>query len=219
MKSTILRSLIAAATILVFGSSFALAASYQRTDDTIVDPILLITALGGGPHPYAGPNLEPFAILAEANLTGADLIGADLTGADLSFADLIGADLSDADLSFALLFFANLTGADLSSANLSFANLTGADLSSADLTGADLSFAILTGANLTGAQYDEFTVFPSGDIWDVPPWGLDGGITPWEAGMIPVPEPSAGSLLLFGAMGLAGLALRRDYPASSRSRT
>lgn len=36
-------------------------------------------------------------------------------------------------------------------------------------------------------------------------WGMDGGIEPWNAGMIPVPASSVGLLLLFGAMGLTGL--------------
>ena len=81
------------------------------------------------------------------------------------------------------------------------ANLTNADLSGADLIGADL-----TGTILLGALYDESTLFPSGNTYDNPPWGLDGGIEPWNAGMIPAPEPSIGLLLFFGAMGLAGLA-------------
>jgi hypothetical protein len=98
----------------------------------------------------------------------------------------------------------NLQSAVLTKADLSFANLSGADLSDADLTSADLSFA-----TLTGAQYDEFTVLPSGNTCDIPPWGSDGGIEPWNAGMIPVPEPLYGLLLLCGALGLAGLAATR----------
>jgi hypothetical protein len=89
----------------------------------------------------------------------------------------------------------------LTNADMSFANLSGADLSNADLTSANFS-----SATLTGSLYDEFTIFPSGDIWDTPPWGLPNDSTPWDLGMIPVPEPSVGMLLLFGAMGLVGLA-------------
>jgi hypothetical protein len=84
--------------------------------------------------------------------------------------------------------------------------LSGADLAFADLSGADLSGSNVSGTELFGAQYDESTLFPSGNTWDNPPWGLDGGIEPWNAGMIPTPEPSVGVLLLFGALGLAGLA-------------
>ena len=54
--------------------------------------------------------------------------------------------------------------------------------------------------------YDEFTLFPSGNTYDIPPSGLDGDIEPWFAGMLPAPEPSFGLLLLFGALGLVGLA-------------
>ena len=57
--------------------SVAEAASYQRTDGTIIDPIL---DRSGITHFHSGPNLEP---------------GADLSGADLTCADLYGADLTD----------------------------------------------------------------------------------------------------------------------------
>ena len=52
----------------------------------------------------------------------------------------------------------------------------------------------------------ELVAAASGNTYDNPPWGLDGGIEPWNAGMIPAPEPSVGLMLLFGALGLAGLA-------------
>ena len=58
---------------------------------------------------------------------------------------------------------------------------------------------------LVGAYYDGTTSFPSGDTDQTPPWGLDGGASPWEAGMRPVPEPSLGIALLIGAPGLAGM--------------
>ncbi len=39
-----------------------------------------------------------------------------------------------------------------------------------------------------GAYYDEQTLFPSGSDYSAGSLGLAGGITPWDAGMIPVPE-------------------------------
>ena len=59
---------------------------------------------------------------------------------------------------------------------------------------------------MTGSQYDESTIFPSGSTYDLPPWDLPDDATPWNAGMMPVPEPSAGMLLVFGVVGMAGLA-------------
>ena len=59
------------------------AASYQKIDGTIVDPIQY---RGGGDHPYSGSDLMPDADLTNANLTGADLTGATLTDATLTAA-------------------------------------------------------------------------------------------------------------------------------------
>ena len=53
-------------------SSSAFAASYQQIDGTIIDPI---QDRFGGNLGYSGNNLEPFAVLAFANLTGAILAG------------------------------------------------------------------------------------------------------------------------------------------------
>jgi hypothetical protein len=146
------------------------------------------------------------ALLSNATLIGANLANASLMNGQLGFANLNSAIMTDCNLTSSNLAFASLDSANLTNADMSFANLVDAKLVNADLKGADLS-----SANLTAALYDESTVFPSGDIWDVPPWGLDGGVEPWNAGMIPVPEPSAGSLLLFGVMGLAGLwAMKRS---------
>ena len=58
--------------------SVAEAASYQKTDGTIVDPILDRLGIA---HYYSGPNFEP-----GANLWGANLPRADLTGGTLGFA-------------------------------------------------------------------------------------------------------------------------------------
>jgi len=82
--------------IAAFATSTVDAASYQKTDGTIVDPIRLTH---GGPHSYSGVNLESGANLTGANLTNANLTGANLTGADLNGADLTHANLvEDADL-------------------------------------------------------------------------------------------------------------------------
>ena len=59
------------------------AASYQKIDGTIVDPIQY---RGGGDHPYSGSDLMPDADLTTAPLTGADLTGATLTDATLTAA-------------------------------------------------------------------------------------------------------------------------------------
>jgi hypothetical protein len=130
--------------------------------------------------------------------------GVSQPGQNLQSAVLTKADLSSANLAGAILFNTTLVGADLSSAVLINTNLTNANLSSADLTSADLAFA-----NLTGSLFDELTIFPSGNAYDVSPWGLHNGITPWGAGMIPTPEPASGLMLAVGGLGLAGLAARR----------
>ena len=183
----------------------------------------------------AGANLS-FAVLDDADLFVADLRFVNLTGSDLDraildFALLIDGLLSDVRLVDASLISANLSGADLTNAvvgraDLRNANLTGAtftgaillmsdlrdaNLTDADLTGAFLGSARLQGATLDGALYDENTVFPSGDFYDSPPWGLDMvGSTPWDRGMIPTPEPSVAWMLIAGTCGVGGLArLRR----------
>jgi len=147
---------------------------------------------------------QPGEDLQSAVLTKADLSFSNLNGTVLANATLIGANLNGASLFNVNMSSANLDSAILTNADLSFANLDDANLVNADLTGADLS-----SANLTGALYDEFTIFPSGNTYDIPPWGLDGGISPWNAGMIPTPEPSLGLMLLFGSGALAGFASRR----------
>ena len=101
----------------------------------------------------------------------------------------------------------NLESAQLDRADLTFTDLSGAILTNASLTGANLTGADLASATLTGAVYDEATLFPSGDSYLVSPWGFDGADSPWDRGMIPVPEPSSRLYLLLGA--LASLALAR----------
>ena len=124
------------------------AASYQKNDGTIVNPIL---DTGGNVLAYSGNNLEASALLYNANLTSANLTSADLIGAYLNDAILTHAKLNDATLSHATLTSANLTHADLLGANLTNANLTNANLHYADCTGADFTGAILTNANFAGA--------------------------------------------------------------------
>jgi hypothetical protein len=73
-----------------------------------------------------------------------------------------------------------------------------------------MKWAIFWDATLDGTFYNENTIFPSGDYYDSPPWDLDpDGTTPWDRGMIPVPEPSIGWMLVFGASWVGGLARRR----------
>ena len=159
----------------------AQAASYQKTDGTVVDPIQSVL---GGPLPYLAPNLEPFvstpgaslafAVLDEADLYVADLRNVNLTrssldGANLGFAllidallvetRLVGADLSNAalpgaDLTNSIVGQANLSNANLIGANLSGANPTQSDLMSANLTDADLTGTGLRSAFLVGAMLD-----------------------------------------------------------------
>lgn len=130
--------------------------------------------------------------------------------------DWSGVAQSGSDLSRAELKFADLSQGDLSSSILVDTDLLFADLSGADLSGADVS-----GTDFFGARYDESTLFPSGQTIYVPPWGLDGGITPWDAGMIFVPEPSLGLLQLFAAATLIGLAAmkRSGETASPNARS
>ena len=193
------------------------AASYQKINGTIVDPI---QSVWGGALPYSGNNVEPYADLYYADLSGADLYRANLNYADLSDANLYYAILTDATLTgatldFANLGFADLTGADLSLADLTGANLNSADLSSVDLTGAwiwgaDLSDADLSGSILTDIQYnvdatwtDAFYDYRNEPTWDS---GMDAA---WRssAGILrTTPEPAA---ILLALWGLALLPRRR----------
>jgi hypothetical protein len=144
-------------------------------------------SLGAGEHHYC----ENWSFLMQA-------------GANLSDSFLVRIDLSNAVLSGSVLAGADLSGADLSNASLFNAGLQSTILASADLTGADLSFA-----DLSGALYDENTVFPPGGTYDSGAWGLPGGVSPWAAGMIPVPEPSFGWMLGLGAAALLFLSAGR----------
>ena len=76
--------------IAAFAASTVDAASYQKVDGTIVDPML---DRNGEPHSYSGANLQPGAYLSEANLSEAHLFYADLYRANLTGANLSGAAL------------------------------------------------------------------------------------------------------------------------------
>ncbi len=120
---------------LALPSGSALAASYQLTNGTIVDPILRVG--NGELHPYSGVDLAP---------------GADLQGADLSFADLRTAALANADLRLANLWFTQLRDADLAGANLSGSDIWQGDFSGANLTGAVWVNSSISETNLSGAN-------------------------------------------------------------------
>lgn len=234
MRSHITIALVSALVLLVANSS-ARAASYQQTGGTIIDPIQLT---GGGAHPYAGPNLEPFASIPFANLGDADLSSADLFTADLTDADLPSTDLSSADLtnatpvnvvlSFANLTNANLTNANLSTADLSFANLSNTNLSSTNLSmaillSADLSLANLSGADFTGADLS-FSFNLASTFWAGVAPIYDGntdftgtGFNAYAAGWTAVPEPGMLLLIKIGVLGLAVGARHRMQRFSNMS--
>lgn len=142
----------ATAFALLLGANPALASSYETVFATIIDPI---QNTSGGPHPYAGPNLEPFAGLAGADLSFALLEDANLDVADLRFVNFDGAVLDGASLSFALLIDASMIGVRLVDAILSNANLFGADLTNGVVGRADLRQANLIGAIFTGATLQQ----------------------------------------------------------------
>ena len=108
--------------IAAFAAATVDAASYQKTDGTIVDPIMIWFTMNI--HYYSGANLEPYADLSKADLHQAVLLFADLRHANLSGANLWNANLTDADLTDADLTAAYLRYADLRDANLSGSNLT-----------------------------------------------------------------------------------------------
>ncbi len=124
-------------------------------------------------------------------------------GDDLRDSFLSRIDLSSATLDGVLLLGSDLSGADLSNASLFNADLGQTILAGANLTSADLSFA-----SLDGAFYDQDTLFPSGGNLASGSWGLPGGATPWDLGMVPVPEPSVCWGLIAGAAALVGLRRR-----------
>ena len=159
---------------LVCASNAALAASYQRTDGGVVDPIRFAWGftdnVGSTVHPYVGVDLAPGVDLRGVELWTADLRGADLAGADLATGNLQSADLREANLVGANLYDTRVTQASLRGADLERATLGGymgfgADLAWANLRGVtwrdsgtsefELGFADLSFADLRGWQADE----------------------------------------------------------------
>jgi len=179
------------------------AASYQKIDGTIVDPILVMQDGALVYSDYSGPNLEPNANLKNVVLPRAFLWDADLTNANLSGADLFNAFLLEAKLSYADLSDANLSGAGMGSTNLSYTNLTGADLTQVILGDANLDHANVSGATFTGAEYwinakwtDAFYYTDNVPVWD-------SGMDPVALGILalaPIPEPTT---LLLALLALA----------------
>jgi hypothetical protein len=174
--------------IAAFAASTVDAASYQKTDGTIVDPILKLT---GGPHSYSGANLEPDAELSDAYLPDADL----------SYANLSYANLTDADLSHAILRYADLDYADLTGANLRYADLTGADLGGANLSGSNLRL-FLHPAYWTNAYY--YTN-------NVPDWAPAGMDQAWrDRWDILAIDPTSGDFNSDGVFDAADYTVWRD---------
>ena len=129
--------------LVVLAATSLDAASYQKTNGTIVDPIL---RNNGTYHSYSGPNLEP----GVTNIGPS--YGADLSQAMLAYADLNGAHLSNTKLGYANLFNANLADAAINSVELNNSDMRGANLTDAYAAGVTLTNANLFGATLTGAN-------------------------------------------------------------------
>jgi hypothetical protein len=123
---------------------------------------IVVTCLGLGDCEGAiAPDLIwPGAVIEGQSFPFAVLIDADLSGAEANFIHLGGADASGA----------TFVGASLSGANLRGTDFTGADLTGADLTGADLSGAILIDAVIVGVDWRGVffceTEMPDGSIRD-----------------------------------------------------
>lgn len=163
----LLRNCSLALLLMAAAAPEAFSASYQKTDGTIVDPIIYeccnSSRIPPFTHPYSGVDLAPGvdlqgadleeADLREADLSDTDLRGANLGGTDLREASLSGADLRGGILGVADFRNANLTNADLRDASLNSTFFNNADLSGANLSGSR-SFAVdLIGADLTGATW------------------------------------------------------------------
>ena len=105
LMSNVVRSFFSAMVLTgLLTGSVAEAASYQKTDGTIIDPILDRSVIT---HSHSGPNLEP-----GADLTSADLTNANLTNANLRYANLTDTRLTRATLTRADLYSVDLTYAE-----------------------------------------------------------------------------------------------------------
>jgi len=156
-----MKNVLLTALMLFLTSAELNAASYLKTDGSIVAPIQRVANRGGGDHPYNGKNLEEMMDLSNSSLSGAALSRADLTYTNLSDSNLSGANLRDA----------NLTGSDLTGVNLRRANLVGVNLSGTVLKETDFRTA-----NLNGAYYF---------INNAPQWG--NGMNAKNLGIIEKP--------------------------------
>ena len=81
--------------VTCFTGSFAQAASYQKRDGTLVEPIL---DTSGSTHPYDWTNLGPHADAPFSRLDNADLLNADLLNAGLDHAKMSGTVMTGANL-------------------------------------------------------------------------------------------------------------------------
>lgn len=201
----------------------AQASSYWRihsNDESAWIEVSPIRFVGdGASHPYAGPDLAPYAVLPEgSDLGSADLERANLYYASLDEANLDFASLRRANLGYAGLRFASFESADLTLANLSYADLEGAEMRNANLERAEWSHAIVDGTDLQGADlagslylgltngsayYDRETDFS--DARTGAPGS--GPFDPEASGWIRLPEPSAG---LFSIVAIATLGVLRS---------
>jgi uncharacterized protein YjbI with pentapeptide repeats len=133
--------------------------------------------------------------------------------ANFNSADFSGLDYSNVDFLNATMQATLNLATDFTNANLSSCDLRSSQLQGAILAGADL-----TNANLLYATYDPATIFPSGNNYAVSPWGLPGGVSPWAAGMIPVPEPSLTAASSVGAAAWLLVLCRRRRASGARDR-
>ena len=167
---------------LSLASSSALAASYQRTDGTIVDPILRQTDGGVSNYNDTGPDLRPNTAYdvslgaSPLDLTGIDLSGSSTTGtlnlnyapdADLTGFSAAGLQVDDAPRAIFQGISANISlfGGSLEASNFrqSTWGLTGhgnlialhgnVNLMFSDFSGADLSASSFIGRN-AGLLFD-----------------------------------------------------------------
>ncbi len=142
--------------LIVYGLFIATAvnaASYERTDGSIVNPIL---DTSGSILSYSGPNLTPGVVLSGENLASADLLDADLQGSDMSNINLSSAKMWRSDLRGT-----NLTSSDLSGVFLFRSDMRGTDMTSAVLPNGDLQEVDLLGATLDSANFQSVKLWSS----------------------------------------------------------
>ncbi|MDC1295277.1 pentapeptide repeat-containing protein [Myxococcota bacterium] len=147
-------NILAVASVLfaftVMSGGVAGAASYQRTDGTIVDPIL---DLDGNVSSYTGPNLGPGQTIDSVDLSLLDLTEVDLSGSTFTNATFGDVILSRANFSQSQGITQFYGGVDATFAQFDFADLQG--LIFAGLGGAinNFSGASFRGANLNGMLF------------------------------------------------------------------